>query len=257
MPQDNKLKQVVKFRGSKYHSINIAFSRNIPGFLAAVEKVISHSPLVGLAKKHTQIHKHVCKHKFPSKLANYSKQDFTKCVHLIPTKYKEVHLSHRLMVPVMLVLCAAAQEIVIQTSDPSYPPLHPLGGKIHSTSECASFVLFNRVPCSRRLPAPHRDLRVLGRIRSLLPEPQPLCMLSSRPHIHTQKHTSTRLCRELLQSRGQPWDSSSSSEHESHSFCPVLLLFQAEFRSSCSSLYTEALLPKCSVFLSALNDKVV
>lgn len=59
------------------------------------------------------------------------------------------------------------------------PPLCPVRGKIHSTSECVSFVPFNRVLCSSRLPAPHRDPRVLGRFCLLLPE------LSSRPPIHT------------------------------------------------------------------------
>lgn len=74
---------------------------------------------------------------------------------------------------------------------------------------------------------------------------------------HTHKHTRTRLCTELLQSRGQPWDSSSSSKHESYSLCPVLQLFQAKFWSSCVSLQIEPLLlPECSVFPSVLNDKV-
>lgn len=125
---------------------NTAFSRNIPGFLAAVEKVISHSSLVGQSKNHTQTHKHVCKYtSFPVKFLQYNKQELNNwfrsntfctqkkkkykhpCVRLIPTKYKEVHLSHRLMVPVMLVLYADAQEIQMYRKRTKLLPYLPCG----------------------------------------------------------------------------------------------------------------------------------
>lgn len=67
---DNKFKQVMKIPRLKTSlRINTAFSRNIPRFIAAVEKVISHSPLVGQSKNHTHART------LPSKVSNFYKQD--------------------------------------------------------------------------------------------------------------------------------------------------------------------------------------
>lgn len=101
------------------------------------------------------------------------------------------------------------------------PPLCPVKGKIHSTSECVSFVLFNRVLCSSRLPAPHRDLRFLGRFCSLLPEPETLPVLSSRPHIHTNTlaHVCARSCCKAGASPGTAAPPLSTTPSPSVLFC--------------------------------------
>lgn len=66
---DNKFKQVMKIPRLKTSlRINTAFSRNIPRFIAAVEKVISHSPLVGQSKNHTHARTHA---HFPVKFQTF------------------------------------------------------------------------------------------------------------------------------------------------------------------------------------------